>query len=136
MPSSCCSNCSRQACQGRASKACSGAWNAAAQHQLLRSIRAAHLHLMRQLPLQVEARPIVPQLMSEVLLVHVLPHLGDCALAAAACATRGWRRMAGEVRLRGSIWADACAARLLLCKACFLRVSVSPGPSPGPGQGS
>ena len=51
---------------------------------------------MKRPPLQV------PRLPEEVLAGHVLPHLSDYALAAAACTARSWRRMAGEVRLRGS----------------------------------
>ena len=110
----------RPACLGRASKERGSVWIAAARQQLFHAFWMQERHLMRQLPLQVEAQPIVPQvpkevhlghvLPEEVLLVHVLPHLGDYSLAIAACFSRAWRRMAGEVRLRGSMQADACAA--------------------------
>ena len=66
----------------------------------------------------MEAQPVVPQvpkkvhlghvLPEEVLVGHILPRLGDYALAKAACTSRAWRRMAGEVRLRGNVQADAC----------------------------
>ena len=69
---------------------------------------------MRQAPAQGEPQPGVPQLPREVLVAHVLPHLGDCALAAAACASRGWRCMTGEVSCCGSSQADDMAKKKAL----------------------
>ena len=92
-----------------------------------------------QLPLQVKAQPIVPRLPDEVLAGHVLPHLGDCTLAAAACTTRGWRRMAGEVKAarhhasRCMCGAGAWAVtRVLLCKMGLRLAVVCAGPHHGP----
>ncbi|KAK9834316.1 hypothetical protein WJX81_006200 [Elliptochloris bilobata] len=54
-----------------------------------------------QVVAQADVQSNVPHLPEELLVGHVLPHLGDRPLAAAACVARIWRRMAGEV----------CAAR-------------------------
>ncbi|KAK9834315.1 hypothetical protein WJX81_006200 [Elliptochloris bilobata] len=55
-----------------------------------------------QVVAQADVQSNVPHLPEELLVGHVLPHLGDRPLAAAACVARIWRRMAGE-RGRGEV---------------------------------